>query len=220
VNLLKNKIGVDQAKELVSILKAHPTLKSLCGNKGDETKLDMSGKISGAGDAIMLAAETVDNGALSVLNLAENNLGGLVLPEGWTEEYDSDNYEYVYRHTDGREQKDKPGKPEGILAIANAIPDMGALSKLLMRKNCLCNRESGKVLSKMLAANTVLKELDVSDNRGSGAYDGPGFAQELSAGIRDNRALTKLDISSNYIGTEQEGGLQRICLAGGIELGK
>jgi hypothetical protein len=33
-------------------------------------------------------------------------------------------------------------------------------------------------------------------------------------------ALTKLDISRNYIGAEQEGGLQRICVAGGIELAK
>jgi hypothetical protein len=63
VNLLKNSIGVDQAKDLVIILKEHPTLKSLCGNKGNETELDMSGKMGGAEDAIMLAAEVVDNGA-------------------------------------------------------------------------------------------------------------------------------------------------------------
>jgi hypothetical protein len=36
----------------------------------------------------------------------------------------------------------------------------------------------------------------------------------------DNRALTKLDISSNDIDAEQEGSLQRICAAGGIELAK
>jgi hypothetical protein len=64
VNLLKNGIGPDQAAALVSILKEHPTLKSLCGNRGDETTLDMRGKINGADDVIMLAAEIVDNGAL------------------------------------------------------------------------------------------------------------------------------------------------------------
>jgi hypothetical protein len=31
-------------------------------------------------------------------------------------------------------------------------------------------------------------------------------------------ALIKLDISNNGIGAEQEGGLQRICVASGIEL--
>jgi hypothetical protein len=32
------------------------------------------------------------------------------------------------------------------------------------------------------------------------------------------RALIKLDISNNYIGAEQKGGLQRICVASGIDL--
>jgi Ran GTPase-activating protein (RanGAP) involved in mRNA processing and transport len=78
VNLLKNNIniGVEQARALVSILKEHPTLKSLCGNNGDETELDMSGKMAGAEDALMLAVEIVDNGALSSLNLSSNMLTG------------------------------------------------------------------------------------------------------------------------------------------------
>jgi hypothetical protein len=64
VNFLKNCIAVDQAKALARMLKEHPTLKSLCGNKGDETELDMSGKMRYACDAIMLAAEVIDNGAI------------------------------------------------------------------------------------------------------------------------------------------------------------
>jgi hypothetical protein len=59
----------------VIILKEHSTLKSLCGNNGDETELDMSGKMKGAEDAIMLAAEIIDNGALTSLNLSSNNIG-------------------------------------------------------------------------------------------------------------------------------------------------
>jgi hypothetical protein len=82
VNLLKNNIGVQQARALVIILKEHLTLKSLCGNKGDETKLDMSGKMQGAGDAIMLAAEIVGNGALLSLNLADNSIGGFYTSKG------------------------------------------------------------------------------------------------------------------------------------------
>jgi hypothetical protein len=74
VNLLKNEIGIDQAKALASMLKEHSTLKSLCGNKGDKTELDMSGKGMDAGDAIMLAAEIVDNGALTALNVSNNLL--------------------------------------------------------------------------------------------------------------------------------------------------
>jgi hypothetical protein len=74
VNLLKNGIGVEQARALVIILKEHSTLKSLCGNNGDETELNMSGKMNGAEDAIMLAAEIIDNGALTSLNVSSNNL--------------------------------------------------------------------------------------------------------------------------------------------------
>jgi hypothetical protein len=67
-------------------------------------------------------------GALSILNLASNGLGELVLPEGWT--YDTPGYDsrkWQYTHTDGRAQKPHPGNPEGIIAIADAISDMGAL---------------------------------------------------------------------------------------------
>jgi hypothetical protein len=67
VNVLGNKIGIRQAQALAAILKEHSTLKSLCGHKGDETELNMSGKNIGRAGAIMLAPEIVDNGAISCL---------------------------------------------------------------------------------------------------------------------------------------------------------
>ena len=73
-NLLNNKIGVEQAKNLATILKAHATLKSLCGNKGDETVLDMSGTKMGTDGAIMLVPEIAANGALTSLNIGDNNI--------------------------------------------------------------------------------------------------------------------------------------------------
>jgi hypothetical protein len=98
---------------------------------------------------------------LTSLNLAANNLGQLVLPEGWSGPMPYDDEKY-YKDRDGKYHEQAPAgsKPEGIIALANVIPDMGA--------------------------------------------------------------LTKLDISSNYIGAvqEQEGEIQRICLASGIELAK
>jgi hypothetical protein len=44
--------------------------------------------------------------------------------------------------------------------------------------------------------------------------------EALADGIKNNGSLIKLDISSNYIGAEQERGLQRICVASGIDLAK
>ena len=73
-NLLNNNIGVEQAHNLATILKEHASLKSLCGNKGDETMLDMSGKNLGAEGAIMLAPEIVANGALSTLDISSNSI--------------------------------------------------------------------------------------------------------------------------------------------------
>jgi hypothetical protein len=66
-------------------------------------------------------------GALSSLNLASNNLGEPVPPEGWEK-----NGSY-YRQGDQHpwtETVPDGAKPQGIIAIANAIPDMGALVKL------------------------------------------------------------------------------------------
>jgi hypothetical protein len=159
VNFLMNRTSVHQAENLVSILKEHPTLKSLCGNKGDGTELDMSGKMSGAGDAMMLAAEIVGNRALSSLNLSNCNIVSTVkmaMPNQGMKEgdlIDGNPITFVYStgNVDVRSY-------DGIKALVNAIPDMGA--------------------------------------------------------------LIKLDISKNYIGAEQKGGLQRICLASGIELDK
>jgi hypothetical protein len=163
----------------------------------------MSGKNMHAWDAIMLAAEIVDNGALSVLNLASNKLGELVLPDGWLIKDKGKNYQ-KYVHTDGREQTDHPGRPDGLVtAVANAIKDMGAMTRLNLSNNGLLTREGGSALGNMLKANTILKELDVSDSwygLSPEVRDGPGFAQELAVGIKDNGAMTSLNLSGNELG--------------------
>jgi hypothetical protein len=216
VNLLKNGFGVEQARALVIILKEHPTLESLCGNNGDDTELDMSGKMKGAEDAIMLAAEIVDNGALStlifggekdshhnhngtewvtpepgilevgmstldlsnkglgaggaiiisawlthkdngaltLLDVSNNNLGVLATEDGWTSR-DGDN-SAPWVHPDGRCQSEKPDglKPLGAIAIANAIPDMRAILKFTF---------SGDSDSKSVTMETTMTVADFSE---------------------------------------------------------
>jgi hypothetical protein len=75
--------------------------------------------------------------ALMSLNLANNNLGELVLPKGWTKTGDGGMWDpFVFKHADGREQKKDPGsKPEGIISIASVISDMGALTSLNLSSN-------------------------------------------------------------------------------------
>jgi hypothetical protein len=107
------------------------------------------------------------------------------------------------------------GGMSGVVALADAIPDMRALSSLVMKDNKLLTAEAGKILSEMLATNTVLKELDLSSNNwkqygtaGDLMGDGPGFAQELAVGISDNGAISLVGLSLNGLGRK---GALAIC---------
>jgi hypothetical protein len=151
---------------------------------------------------------------LTSLNLANNGLGNIVLPEGWTKQLNSERTKcflrggpsaYEYKHIDGTVQGDNPGKPEGVIAIANAIPDMRALTKLNVSDNKMAGKEVGEAFGEMLRTNSVLKELDVSKNYDCyaiGAKDGPGFAHGIAKGLPDNRALTSLNLASNNLKAE------------------
>jgi hypothetical protein len=81
---------------------------------------------------------------------------------------------------------------------------MRALTTLILKDNRLLTPGAGKALSDMLAANTVLKELDVSGNNwmemGSSKGDGPGFAKELAVGISDNGAISQFTFSGDVRG--------------------
>jgi Ran GTPase-activating protein (RanGAP) involved in mRNA processing and transport len=75
---------------------------------------------------------------------------------------------------------------------------------LSLRDNSLATKEGGKALAQYLASNSTLKELDVSGNWRGG--NGTGFAQELAVGIKDNGALSSLNLASNFLcGIDQYG---------------
>jgi hypothetical protein len=90
VNILKADIGNMQAQKLAQILKEHRSLKSLCGNAGEEAELDMSGKAMGLDGAIMFAPELAENNKLKTLKLANNGLGARALRPSWFTEMDTD----------------------------------------------------------------------------------------------------------------------------------
>jgi hypothetical protein len=80
------------------------------------------------------------------------------------------------------------------------------LIKLILRGNSLANEQGGKVLSTMLTINSTLTELDVSDNWKGAGYGGPAkFAKELAVGLRDNGAISSLNLATNALG--QDGAL-------------
>ena len=75
VNILGNKIGKEQLAKLQEMMKAHPTLVSLCGIADDATEANLSGLRMNVDDAVVLADELPAKGALTSLNLASNYLG-------------------------------------------------------------------------------------------------------------------------------------------------
>jgi Leucine-rich repeat (LRR) protein len=93
---------------------------------------------------IALASAIKGMKTLTMLNLANNNLGELVLPEGWTEGIGPKGGPKGYAHTDGRMRKESPGKPKGLTALASAISGMGALTILDISKNRIGERWSGR----------------------------------------------------------------------------
>jgi hypothetical protein len=75
INLLRNFIPIEQAHELVKIMQAKEKLITLCGLSKEETELDFSGQRLCAGDAVLIANNISDMGAISSVNLLKNGIG-------------------------------------------------------------------------------------------------------------------------------------------------
>jgi hypothetical protein len=147
----------------------------------------------GASGGCHLADVIKDMGALSKLDASDNGIFGKKDKAGITAWADA--LKANTSITELNLSKNKINADDAKI-LAPAISDNGAVSVISLRNNCLCNRESGKALSEMLAVNTVLKELDVSAN----TYyqrDSVGFAQELAVGISDNGTILHFTFSGD-----------------------
>jgi Leucine-rich repeat (LRR) protein len=139
VNMLGNEIGAEQAADLAVILAEHPTLKSLCGHKGNEVDLDLGGRNIMPEGAVMLGPEIATNKALTSLNLSNNEIGKAVapktLPKGWSYYPDG---AWKYQHSDGRKQDGAPGgRLVGVFAVADAIKRNGGLLSVDLSSNAI-----------------------------------------------------------------------------------
>jgi hypothetical protein len=76
---------------------------------------------------------------------------------------------------------------------------MGALTSLNMSANGLKGAEAGKALGDAIATNTSLKELDISGSEYDDQTCDVEFVQTFSVGLRDNGAMTSLNLSSNEL---------------------
>jgi hypothetical protein len=192
------------------------------------TQADFSDKGLGITGAIIVGAWIThkDNGALSVLSLKDNRLptkeGGEALAQALASNStpkELDVSSNIWKDGYGNLQGDGPGFAQ---ELAVGVKDNGALSVLSLKDNRLATKEGGKALAQALANNSALKELDVSSNvwkeLGRDKGDGPGFAQELAVGIKDNGALSLLNLTDNDIGEERVQKMKEMCVSRNISL--
>ena len=219
-----NSLRADGGKALADALKNNKIMKelniattALVENSSDGA--DMSGVL-----AICDAIPTM--GALTSLNIRGNDIGYLKSSRGWIMNgrgaYCSPSPHGKWQGLSKEGIPDEEFKPVGVIALANAIKNHGALEKLRMGANDLKGIEAGKALGDAIAVNTVLKELDISGDYGtSGETCDAEFVKGFSPGLSTNRAMTKLDISNNakiddQIRKRVEQLLERTTTEGGV----
>ena len=105
-----------------------------------------------ATDAKIFSEGISDNGAMTGLNLANNMIGRLSCPEGW-ETTESGGRQYFKSATQSWTTDPPPGaKPEGVIALANALPDIGAMTSLNLASNNL-GADGAKIIAGAIKVN-------------------------------------------------------------------
>jgi hypothetical protein len=135
---------------------------------------------------------------LTSLDISSNSIGMLTLPQGWQKHPT----QQKYKSPDGKVQDTAPegSAPEGIIAIANVIPDMRAILSLNLAKNKIggWEAETGvQALADMLQVNSTITDLNISENR----LDGECI-KILAPVISGNGAMTSLNLASNELGVK------------------
>jgi hypothetical protein len=105
------------------------------------TEADFSNKNLGVGGAIIISAWLThkDNGAMTALNLSSNDIGGYTVPDGW-KYFPNNTRNTRFYNTATKKNQGEPPKgacQAGVIAIANAIPNMRALSLLNLTDNSI-----------------------------------------------------------------------------------
>jgi Leucine-rich repeat (LRR) protein len=91
------------------------------------------GSNSGPGFAKGITDGLRANGALTSLNMSNNNIGALVPVEGWKSRDNDGRAPWI--GPDGQEQNHLPKEPAGAIALADAIKTNGALTSLNISGN-------------------------------------------------------------------------------------
>jgi hypothetical protein len=198
-NLMGNGIGKEQLAKLQEIMRSKPNLVSLCGIADDATEADLSGLRMDADDAIVLASELPDKGAMTSLNLASNELkaeGAKIVADAIkvTSVHLRSFWCHFHVHLTS----------QSTAVVCYCPQDMRALTKFDISNNSLY-AAGGKVLAESLNGNQVMTELNLAKNtlgrkaNSGGKADMSGIIA-IADVIPGMGAMTSLNISNNDIG--------------------
>jgi hypothetical protein len=200
-----NRISKEILSKLQEIMRSKPNLISLCGIADDATEADLSGLDMSADDAIILASELPDKGALTLLDISNNGIGHHY--------YRGRRGQYNYLHTGDSKlnRNDEPPEglvPIGVIVVADAIKNNGALKTFDISRNFFC-AAGAKALVEGLKGNQVLTELNLAGNmmgKASTAQDAKSdmsgiiaLADVIPGGMG---AVMSLNLASNDLGVE------------------
>jgi hypothetical protein len=143
VNLLKNVIPIEQAQELVKIMQSKQKLTTLCGLTGNETTLDFSNQGLRPGDAVLIANDISDMGAMTNLHVGMNYILEKGMKEIITIAMRKDSMKILCEvpiKDKTLTELDVSGKNlgmEGALVVAEYLHDNGAMTSLNLASNTL-----------------------------------------------------------------------------------
>jgi Leucine-rich repeat (LRR) protein len=151
LNILKNDIGADQARVLIKV-KQDKKMATLCGLKGDESELYLSGKMNGAADAMLLGEEIKGIGGLCRLDVSGNHL---CEEDGKYNTYGLAALSKSIANLKDLNISNNCLKAEGAVILAPAIQDSRVLTSLDISGNNLTN--DGSNMSGALALAEAFK---------------------------------------------------------------
>jgi Leucine-rich repeat (LRR) protein len=225
LDISSNSLAVEGTKLLAKALESNQTMTSLNISSHSGNFMTFDGEHWGHMSGVAALAGVIPGMlAMTSLDVSENDL----CAEGTKLLAEALKGNQIMMELNISSNNMTYGGMSGVVALAGVIPDMEALTSLNISDN-----DIGKLspdAAKLDAAGSKFKKAKSGNmtyfKDGKGQREAPTECNSplgtiaLANAIPDMRALTKLDISRNYIGAEQEGGLERICVAGGIELAK
>jgi hypothetical protein len=133
-------------------------------------------------------------------------VGWLSCPDGW----ETQDYYGIQRFKSASQDWTRTpptgAKPEGAIALANAIKDMGALSVTNVMGNMIGKEQLAKLQEIMHSKPNLVSLCGIADDATEADLSGLNMDADdaivLSAELPDKGAMTSLDISGNYIGPE------------------